>query len=239
MNTASNWIRAAILAALLASCPAPTASAKSHATAHAHAAVHSHNAAKQATSAWQHQEQAMMHQQQAMMKQSNGHHQTSTHRYPSRHSSGNRRYSHYNNNTHRPTNAQILSGLHSVMSELNRADHDYQGHRAQAIQHLNTAVRSLQPQGSNANLGMNANLNANRVTLTSATGNRNGVAGAPGAAAHRMPQAQSDAHLKQGRQRLLTFQNQMANTNSNQHHKVVYTHAQKAMQELNLALNIR
>ncbi len=250
MTAPSHRIRVAMIAALLALCPATPAPAKSHATAHANAAVHAQNAAKQEAAAWQHQEQAMMHQQQAMMNQQmRQQHGNQAHRYPSRNyahrSNGNRHdYRSYANNN-RPANAQIAAGLHSVMAELNRADHDYQGHRAQAAHHLGLAVRSLQPQGANANnLAMNTgpNLNANRVTLTGANGNRNGVAGAPGAAgtlAHRMPQAQSDAHLNRARQGLMTFQNQMASTNGNQHHQAVHNHVQKAMQELNLALNIR
>jgi len=252
MTTSSRRPRAATLAVLLALFPAAPAHAKGHATAHANAAVHAQNAAKQEVAAWQHQEQALMHQQQAMIQQQmkfQRANQAQAHRYPSRHqahrTNGYRNYAHYNNSTNRPTNAQIGAALHSVMAELNRADHDYQGHRAQAVHHLGLAIRSLQPQGANANLAMNTGPNTNRVTLTGAAAGRpgsNGVAGAPGvagASAHRMPQAQSDAHLNKARHGLMTFQAQMNHTNSNQHHQALHNHVQRAMQELNLALNIR
>ncbi len=262
MNAASPRGRSATLAALLISCSASLAPAAGHATKHANIA---NNAAKEEAAAIHRQEQAMMHEQQAMVHQQARVRQEQE--AASRRNNAGRSYAHHNVNHHMNNNAShrgyasgsrrgytngnhhstgaMVSSLRSVMTELNKADHDYDGHRVRAIHHLGQAIHTLQPQSSVSHLAANKGAGtANRAVTTTSAG-RN-VAGAPAA---RMPQAESDAHLKRAREGLMNMQSRMAggnginangtSTGGHQPVQLAHNHVQKAMQELNLALNIR
>jgi hypothetical protein len=124
-------------------------------------------------------------------------------------------------------NGPLIAELRSTMGLLTQADRDYQGHRAQAIHHVGNAIRSLEP----------ASVRNFQVNPAAAFGNN--ANGNNAARKNLMPQAASDGHLQDARQRLNTIANQMANLGGSQHHVRARQHVQRAIQELNVALNIR
>ena len=63
--------------------------------------------------------------------------------------------------------------------------------------------------------------------------------GAVAATKNRMPQATSDAHLRNALQSLSAIETQLANNGSTQHHARARVSIQRAIQELNTALTIR
>jgi hypothetical protein len=139
------------------------------------------------------------------------------------------------NGNARQINNQLVAELHGTMRLLHQADHDYNGHRARAIQHLTHAVHTIHP---NTNMGQMNGTNrgqGNGVAGLGNGGNRTG--GANGQ--NKMPQAQSDQHLQQALQRLTVIQNQISNVGSNQRHAQALNHIQQATQELRTALNVR
>ena len=125
----------------------------------------------------------------------------------------------------------IVASLHSVVAELHQADHDYQGHRVKAITHLDQAIRTIQAGSS----GIGTGVGGNNTHL----GGRGGNVGGFGRTNNgpRMPQAQSDMHLRQAHQQLLAIESRM-NGGPN-HHQQARFHVERAVQELNLALAAR
>jgi hypothetical protein len=143
------------------------------------------------------------------------------------------------NSNVRQVNHQLVSELRGTMALLHQADHDYNGHRALAIQHLSRAVHALNPnagQMASNHTGLGNNGTGNRSG--NGTGNLNGNATGKGQA-NKMPQATSDQHLQQALQRLNVIQNQVSNVGSNGHHAQALGHVRSATQELRTALNIR
>ena len=156
-------------------------------------------------------------------------------------------------------NGQIISQLHATMRLLAQADHDYQGHRARAIHDVGTAIRDLEPAtarrnqpnpamayltagngNGNRNGNGNGNGNGNRNGNGNSSGNGNGNgAGAGAGQKNRMSQAASDANLQNALQSLSTIQAELANFGSTPNHVRANASIQRAIQELNVALNIR
>jgi hypothetical protein len=107
----------------------------------------------------------------------------------------------------------VISHLRTAHSRLQQADHDYQGHRVRAANHVATALRHL-----------------GAPTTGSATN--------PGAG--RMPQAQSDGLLRDALLRLNTAQTQLATRGTTAaHHGSARSQVTAAIGEINTALNIR
>jgi hypothetical protein len=143
-----------------------------------------------------------------------------------------------NGNAHQINN-QLVTELRGTMRLLHQADHDYNGHRARAIQHLSRAVNTIHPstnmgQMNGMNRGQGNGAAGARAGLGKG-GNRTGAANGQ----NKMPQAQSDQHLQQAMQRLTVIQNQISNVGSNQRHAQALNHIQQATQELRVALNVR
>jgi hypothetical protein len=126
-----------------------------------------------------------------------------------------------------PNNGQVIAALRSAMSLLAQADHDYQGHRARALGHVGTAVRHLEP----------AAVRRNQPNPAMAFQNAGNGAGA--GKKNAMPQATSDAHLRNAMQQLNAVHTQLTNFGSTPNHARARGSVQNAIQELNIALNIR
>ena len=108
----------------------------------------------------------------------------------------------------------IISLLRMAHSRLQQADHDYQGHRARAANHVVSALRHLGAPGLPGS----------------------GIA--PGAG--RLPQAQSDGYLRDALFRLNQVQNELGTrVNRVAHHGSTRSQVAAAIGEINIALSIR
>jgi hypothetical protein len=137
-------------------------------------------------------------------------------------------------------NNQLVAELRGTMALLHQADHDYNGHRVLAIQHLSRAVHTIHPNtnGGQAN-GMNRGQGNGAMGVQAGVGGNGGNRAGGANGQNKMPQAQSDQHLQQAMQRLSVIHNQISNVGSNQRHSQALGHIQQATQELRTALNIR
>src|SRR5579883_758797 len=88
----------------------------------------------------------------------------------------------------------VLSQLHAAHKLLIQADHDYDGHRARAAGDVSRAIHEL--SGRHHKPGTAAKKPGNAVAAN--TGKK-----------HKMPQAQSDAHLREASQILTTVSAQL------------------------------
>jgi hypothetical protein len=137
----------------------------------------------------------------------------------------------------------VISRLRSAHANLARLDHDYQGHRVQAMHHISMAIRQLshrsmmsQGNGFSARMtGMQRNGNVN--------GNRNGNG-------MRLSQAQSDSRLRHsllmvtGAGQMLSQQSNATNASyvssgANTGRYRAYGYIHMAANELNTALTVR
>jgi hypothetical protein len=117
-------------------------------------------------------------------------------------------------------NSGATATLRQVHTLLATADHDYNGHRAKAAQHVTQALREL--GGHHAGANHKAGTGQGRAAGQNAAGNR-----------VRLPQAQSDAQLQKALQLLGGLGGQIQN------HPTAAGHVQSAITELNTALKIR
>lgn len=148
-------------------------------------------------------------------------------------------FHHTNANTPSPSNTAPASTLHSTMTRLNQAEHDYNGHRARAIHEISTAIRHLGTQAGQSNTGNtgpahSGNANGTNTATRTATGTGTGTATGSG---QKLPQAMSDAYLREAQQSLVSLESQM-NTNGINSHSFTQAKSsvQNAIRELNLAL---
>jgi hypothetical protein len=115
----------------------------------------------------------------------------------------------------------IISHLRTAHARLQQADHDYQGHRARATSHIANAMRHL---GGSSLSGLN---------MTAS-----GMNAAPGQG--QLPQAQSDNMVRDALFRLNMVQGQLTSrTSLAAHQGNARTQVAQAIQELNVALNVR
>ena len=130
-------------------------------------------------------------------------------------------------------NTAVLTALNSSLTTLANAEHDYNGHRVRAMHEVSAAIRHMQPAGSRAvNPGITPGASARVLAGFGAGGN---------VPRPRMPQATSDAHLRDALRSLSTIQTRM-NTQGqagNRNHVQARSSVQRATQELRLALNVR
>jgi hypothetical protein len=110
--------------------------------------------------------------------------------------------------------AQAVQSLRQAHALLVKADHDYQGHRAKAAHHVSQAIHALTGQPHHG-------AGAGGAGKGNAAGNAN-----------RLPQAESDAHLKQARQLLSTASGKLNGHTAGQH-------VTSAITELDTALKIK
>lgn len=131
------------------------------------------------------------------------------------------------------SNRSLVARLRSVHSSLARIDHDYQGHRVQAMRSISSAVRALSHRSgragaTNRTVALNGNANGN---LRNRAG-RNG--------AQRMPQAQSDARMSQALRTTQGIHLQMGNQlSSSRAIGTARTHLTRSIREMQTALAVR
>ena len=101
--------------------------------------------------------------------------------------------------------AAVVAQLHAAHTLLLKADHDYQCHRAKAAHEVTEAIHAITGSKHVGAGGQNAG-GQNKAAVIA--GAQNG-AGQNKGGANKMPQAQSDAHLKQAAQILNTTLAQM------------------------------
>jgi hypothetical protein len=245
MSITLSQVRAAAFATILAMVPASTVFAQAHKGHHAgmHRAAGQNTAktAQQAKAANQpanpttHPQASTTTSQKSTASPASGTHQNN----PS-------------TNKPRPSNAALVSALHSARTQLAQTTHDYKGHRARAMQEVGAAIKFLANQGGRS---IAANANANGTTQASrsgtaagtnpATGNSTRTAaststrtGTGSATGQGMSQGASDAQLRQAQQALQSIESQMDSSGMNPHGFVqAKSSLQNAIRELNLALN--
>ncbi len=142
-----------------------------------------------------------------------------------------RGYNNYNRGYNRnamanQNNGQVISNLNSAMATLAKADHDYQGHRVRAMNHIGTAIRHLEPAAVRRNT-------PNPASTYKAASNGNG------AGKNAKPQAVSDQHLHTALQSLNGIGTHLTTYGTTQNHARALGSVRNAIQELNTALNIR
>jgi hypothetical protein len=135
-------------------------------------------------------------------------------------------------------NRGVVARLRSVHATLSRIDHDYAGHRVQAMHAISMAIRQLSHQ-SMAFRGAGFSPGMNRVGGVG-MGMRRSALGGAGRGGQRMPQAQSDAVMSHALRNLQGIDMQLANQGSfNMGHARARGYVEHAMQQLNVALSIR
>ena len=115
--------------------------------------------------------------------------------------------------------AAVLAQLHAAHSLLMRADHDYNGNRAKAAHEVSTAIHALTGQHHHYHTG--------NVRLFGANINKKKTA------SPKLPQAQSDAHLKQAGQILASVAGRLPPGHKSS------ANVQAAMQHVRVALQIK
>ncbi len=108
--------------------------------------------------------------------------------------------------------------LHEIKLLLERADHDYKGHRAEAVKQLGEAIHTLHP-------GHHANHKAGTGVKAAAKGKRE-------------PQALSDAQLRESVKALHAVHKQLEAAGGEPAAKGA-AHVHKAIKELEIALKIK
>jgi hypothetical protein len=210
MNTTSSLVRAAAIVTILALVPASAAVAQHHKGQHKGAAQQqSKNMVRVAAKVTQPQPASTLKNPNGAMLQASGNHQN-------------------------PPNAVLVSTMHSTLTHLNKADHDYNGHRSRAMHEINTAIRHLGLQNGQSNSGIaslaqSGNANGTNTAIRAGTGT-----------GPKVPQATSDTHLREAQKSLQGIDSRM-NINGVNPHSFTQAKAsvQNAIRELNLALNDR
>ena len=113
------------------------------------------------------------------------------------------------------TSARMISELEAVRAQLNKALHDYKGHRADAVHQVTHAIHLLQHGKNHPNPG------------------RHFVP----AKAPNEPQAVSDAQLRLALAELQQIAHQLHGSNG-QHHAAAATAVKRAIHDLHLALKV-
>jgi hypothetical protein len=121
-----------------------------------------------------------------------------------------------------PIVAQVVAELHKVVQLLNEANHDYQGHRAEAVHYVHKAIHALHPHRKAVRPGTTPTPKPPTVKQP----------------APKEDQAKSDAQLKAAIQALQTVQTQLSSSTA-AHHKKAAADLQAAIAELNTALAIK
>lgn len=115
---------------------------------------------------------------------------------------------------------QIVDDLHATRALLEKANHDYKGHRVAAVHHVMHAAHLLQHHKPHPN----PQAHTGHLTKPHFRGNE--------------PQPVSDAQLQQAKQNLQTIGAQINNLGNGVHHQKAHKAVQNAIQELDTALKI-
>ncbi len=144
-------------------------------------------------------------------------------------------------------NRAIVGRLRSVQMNLARIDHDYQGHRVQAMHSVSMAIRQLSHRSMiYSGVGFAPGMNNGRAMgmgmgMGMGNGGRGGQGGGVGGRGRgRMSQAQSDARMSQSLRVLQGINMQLGSQSSyTTGHARARGHVMSAIQQLNVALSIR
>ena len=115
-------------------------------------------------------------------------------------------------------NAVVVAELHAAKALLERADHDYKGHRAHAVHLITEAIHELHPHHKHAGGGKSMHAGAGKGTGQKL----------------KEPQPVSDAQLREAIG-ILTKAHALLGT----HHAKAAGHIQQAIAELHTALKIK
>jgi len=99
-----------------------------------------------------------------------------------------------------------VAELHRIKGELEKADHDYDGHRAEAVKLIAAAIHALTPHHKS---GTAAKVPHPTKPTAAGTGRAKSTA-TSSAAKHKLPQATSDAILKTALTQLTAVKSQLA-----------------------------
>jgi hypothetical protein len=125
--------------------------------------------------------------------------------------------------------ATQIGELRAARALLEQADHDYNGHRAEAVKLVTAAIHALRPpQANGAHSRAHAHTGATKNVAVKQTA-KNG---------NSLPQAASDALLKQAMGQIATVQTQLAGAGGAAPGGAG-TSLQQAVQELKTALSIK
>jgi hypothetical protein len=140
-------------------------------------------------------------------------------------------------NAGQASNANLLSELKEVGQLLVKANHDYQGHRAEALKQVKMAAHALHPHHHNKANGNSGTGTSNSLRTAPRKSNLQQVQGKQNAQAE--PQTVSDSQLKQAHDKLTGIAGQMGGQSGNARHTKALQHIQAAIKELETALAIR
>ena len=121
-----------------------------------------------------------------------------------------------------------VAELNTTIKLLQAADHDYQGHRAQAVHDIHQAIHALHPTANNNK----SSAKGKQVTGKNVTAKGKNLA--KGQGENKEPQAVSDAQLKQAILQLNTVQGQLKAGPPSALNSV-----QAAVKQLQIALTIK
>jgi hypothetical protein len=127
----------------------------------------------------------------------------------------------------RSQDAQLVKQLRQAKSLLQKANHDYKGHRVKAIAQINKAIAQLRLDASPRRSTKARTTTAKRTTTVKPPRTGGGE-----------PQAVSDAQLKQAQQILTTVQTQLAALPATPYRTLAGTHIGNASTELTTALAV-
>jgi hypothetical protein len=131
-----------------------------------------------------------------------------------------------------PFAAQVAA-LHQARELLVNADHDYKGHRAEAVKLVTAAIHELHPHHAK---GAHAKGGAGKGAAKAHAGAKQGAGKGTG---NTMPQEVSDGHLKQAMSQIAAVQTQLAGAGGQGPAAAAATALGKAVQELQTALSIK
>lgn len=129
-----------------------------------------------------------------------------------------------------PFAAQIAA-LKQARELMIQADHDYKGHRAEAVKLVTAAIHELHPHHKGG--GATAKGAAKGATAKAHAGAKNGAANT----GNSVPQAVSDANLRQAMTQISTIQTQLAGAGGPG--ATAAATLGKAVQELQTALSVK
>jgi hypothetical protein len=128
--------------------------------------------------------------------------------------------------------AALIAELQQINGLLTRAKHDYEGHRAAAVNQVHKAIHALQHHIKAGAAGQPAK--ASNPTTTGIPAQPANVGNA-----NKEPQAESDTQLKEALTGLKTVHSQLTSLPQGLKHKLAEEHIRKAIHELHTALKIK
>ncbi len=130
-------------------------------------------------------------------------------------------------------NAQIVHELRQTRTLLQKADHDYKGHRAAAVREITKAIHLLQQNKPRSQQAGKSGRAKGLLAQAGNTGNRNA-----GRQTNREPQGVSDHQLRRAIHQLRQVAQQLEHRGNGQHHRQALHHVRRAIQDLEKALTV-